>query len=975
MPGSDDDLLGGVPDASVSAPVAANGGDPAVWTLLGETSPSDPQGQLAVASTIANRAAHQGRSFQDVVSDPANGYEAWISDGGANQKRYPVGSPAYQQAQQLLSDIQAGKVQPLPYTHFYGPQAQANDKRSPPKWSIGQTGTDIAGNRFYTLPDQIAGAPNDIIGGVPDASNAPSASSTSTTPSADPFSKAFGQTATPGHDPNALPLVDQSGKTIGYASGPQSDTVRGLLKAGRYDASAPEGSETHPYAYPSGTQPVRGGTWYIDHDTGKLAQYQDPDSPLSTISQIGQDLANPGMAGVRQGLATQGMSLGPSDPRANAIESGFTSGALLGGKNELGATVGAVPGLFNGQGYTNAFTRNLAASDAADQALRERFPISHDTGAVAGAVGSALTGDAAGGLLMRGLAAAVPEAADAIGGNALLRIPAKIAARGAVGAGYGAGQGYLAGGPGVTEAQREQGAGQGATAGAILGTTVPLAGDVLGTASKLLTVGKNAAPDAASRVGNALINAIQRDGQDPADVIAAAKANPDAPAFHAGGPNVKALAQTAAIVPGPAMATVRGAIEDHMEAAPAQVKADIGTALGGKGDYLDTLNNTITARRVAANQSMGAIDQQPVQLNENSALALRSPLAQTAVKNAAGNALSSADPAVREAGANLNRIADTVLDNPSAATMTVRNAQDISKSLLDAADSAYKGGDGSRGLALKTLGRAIRDNAADPAQGGNAAYGSWLSKYGDDSDNIAALQLGHDAPFSGAQSKNAAQVAQTLSGMGSTAQDYYRKGVAEAMIDQVRQKGVLGLSGILKNEDVADKVRAAFPDQASYDQFLSTVKQRVGEQRTNSSLLSGSPTAPRQFAKEDLESQPVHAADIIPHALEIAGHVVTGNAPALAGKGLRVALANIPRSDRSIIGDPVSNALLGKALTDPDALESLVGKGGQGGNRLMPTPGPKLSRIGRPLAVQGANLLLHPPRPLPQGPVAVPPNR
>lgn len=136
-----------------------------MWTLLGETSPNNPQGQLAVASTIANRAARQGRSYQDVVADPSNGYEAWqdANARAATQKRYPVGSDAYQGAQQVLADLQSGKTDPLPYTHFDSPSVLASRGQSEPSWTKGQAGTDIAGNRFYSLPEQAGGSEPDLL--------------------------------------------------------------------------------------------------------------------------------------------------------------------------------------------------------------------------------------------------------------------------------------------------------------------------------------------------------------------------------------------------------------------------------------------------------------------------------------------------------------------------------------------------------------------------------------------------------------------------------------------------------------------------------------------------------------------------------------------------------------------------------------------------------------------------------------------
>lgn len=150
------------PAPTAPSPSPPAQGDPAVWTVLGEAG-QNPQGQLAVASTIHNRMKASGdATYGAVVTDPANGYEAW-QDPSARTKTeqlYPVGSPAYNAAEATLQGLQSGKVQPLPYDSFYSPQGQAALGRKPPAFDNG-SGTDIGGNRFFTgaytpPPNQLA---------------------------------------------------------------------------------------------------------------------------------------------------------------------------------------------------------------------------------------------------------------------------------------------------------------------------------------------------------------------------------------------------------------------------------------------------------------------------------------------------------------------------------------------------------------------------------------------------------------------------------------------------------------------------------------------------------------------------------------------------------------------------------------------------------------------------------------------------
>jgi hypothetical protein len=153
-----------VPATSVSAPVVASGGDysdfaapsaaagdPAVYTLLGEAG-TDPKGQLAVASTIFNRMNRSGaKAPSAIVTDPANGYEAWQNPGARArvQSQFPPGSPEYQAAAATLGEVTSGKVKPLPYDSFYSPTAQAALGRSPPAFDDG-SGVNVGGNVFFT---------------------------------------------------------------------------------------------------------------------------------------------------------------------------------------------------------------------------------------------------------------------------------------------------------------------------------------------------------------------------------------------------------------------------------------------------------------------------------------------------------------------------------------------------------------------------------------------------------------------------------------------------------------------------------------------------------------------------------------------------------------------------------------------------------------------------------------------------------
>jgi hypothetical protein len=423
------------------------------------------------------------------------------------------------------------------------------------------------------------------------------------------------------------------------------------------------------------------------------------------------------------------------------------------------------------------------------------------------------------------------------------------------------------------------------------------------------------------KVGEALHKSLAREGVTSAEAIESLKKNPNRPAFHAGGENMVGYAKAVARQPGPGKAILRKAVSQHQRDVPGQIKADIGEHLGGKGDYFSTLDQTLDNRRKIASSVMDQIGQSPITLDENSVRALRSDLSAPAIKKAALRALADPDPSMAEAGAALNRLHDQLLDNPGAATIRIRDAQDISKALLDASDSAYKSGNGADGKVLKSLGRSIRNNAADPEKGGMSEYGDWLKRYGHDSENKEALELGRSAINAG-MDNTAEAIKRRLSKMSSEAsKDYYRKGLGEGLIYMVRsaQGGVNAMRNLVKSEEFRDKVHLAFPNHEAYDAFMDAAEERVAEQDRSNRVLRGSDTVENREAIEDLKKQGASALDI---ARE--GARAIQRPERLVAKGFEKALDAIPQADRSLLGDPETNAMLARALSDPKEMERIL---------------------------------------------------
>ena len=346
MPSSALDDLGFAEPAGTAPPAAssptappANGGDPAVWTLLGEAG-ADPQGQLAVGSTIVNRAARYGLTPQGIVVDPTQGYEAW-NDAKARartQALYPVGSPQYEAAQATLAGLQSGSTKPLPYTHFYAPKAQAADGRPAPQWSEGQQGTDIGGNRFYALPGQL-GAPGSALDSLGFPVIGASAS--------------LNAQYTPGGGAGG------AGQISGKPPDPQAATFGFLAKHGFRDETAPLGSSTNPAGQlPGGGIPSEPNSWYVTPQ-GQLRQTGDPTEDYLPQYET--------LAAKRAAMASQ-----PVLSRLFQTEGLAPGGVTQGGLDVLGSVNKMTGGGFAGGDplYGNFAPEGYGPSDLAAASLR-----------------------------------------------------------------------------------------------------------------------------------------------------------------------------------------------------------------------------------------------------------------------------------------------------------------------------------------------------------------------------------------------------------------------------------------------------------------------------------------------------------------------------------------------------------------------------------------------------------------------------
>lgn len=450
--------------------------------------------------------------------------------------------------------------------------------------------------------------------------------------------------------------------------------------------------------------------------------------------------------------------------KANAFGRGALDTLTFGLSDELAAGINTVvPGSWGGAGnsgtrtgwngrWGDAYRHNVELERGLAKADSEDVPVSRGAGQVAGALVPA-------GAVVRGAG---------IGGRALATAPNALraaAAGGAYGGAYGFGS---AQGNALERApQAAIGAGvggvTGAAAGPVLGflgrrVAAPVGnalqagnrfiGRQVGRAGEALNV-----PGAAALTERAQPNALRSGMHKFADRMGPQRVNAlsgrvdeqtglgiDATAVDALDDASLGRVRALATRDTPARDLAVRFAEGRRERLPSRVRRiaseEVSSDARPTQAVMDDLAKARRDNAAAINDFGGDL----VALDDNAIQALRSDLAQGAVQAAIRRAQGSIDPVERDAANRLSALADTVRDNPAGARLTVREVQDISAALRNAADGAFRSNTPADGPVLANLGKAVRDAGRNSSEG----YRKWLGQYADDSDLLEAATTGRN---------------------------------------------------------------------------------------------------------------------------------------------------------------------------------------------------------------------------------------
>ena len=366
----------------------------------------------------------------------------------------------------------------------------------------------------------------------------------------------------------------------------------------------------------------------------------------------------------------------------------------------------AFAGLMSGQGYD----RMRQAQGALRDYDRQNNRTARNIGGIAGVAAQIPLGGGAGQFIAR-----APNLAYGAVRGAAVGIPA--------GAVYGASD--------APDGQQIEGARSGAFAGGITGGLAPPLARAAGAMTNTLTRPiREGVSDLFQRLGGRAMTGEDRAVRTMmrgtnADEMAARldegrRYGADLTAADIGGSNVQGRVRVAATrqTPGRAVA------EDFAAGRRSEVQ-DFAAGLGERVSPLSAspaqLDTALEGyQRSASAEAFGAVRGNRVTLNRDSIMALRSDEGRAAVRDAARLYASSTDVDERNIAAELNRLADVALDNPSGAEVTV-GAADLMARYLNRAGGA----DANRNRVFGTLGRAIRDDARTQ----NTGYDEALTGY------------------------------------------------------------------------------------------------------------------------------------------------------------------------------------------------------------------------------------------------------
>jgi hypothetical protein len=453
--------------------------------------------------------------------------------------------------------------------------------------------------------------------------------------------------------------------------------------------------------------------------------------------------------------------------------------------------------------------------------------------------GKAAAGEFVGGMMTAGgVGAKAAQGAATLGQQAL---------RGAAaGAAYGGAYGFGSGEGGFVE--RAKDAAASAALGGAIGAAAPVVATGVargfGAAKNIVTGGpkKNVSQAAAERVAKALSD----DGVDLRKLAQSLQKGETVfdRATRENAPNLTGLAGSAYRAPGPGRAMTEQFFENRADdMAGAVSKAAQKGLKGAQGEtYYATLESLRNARKAKAEplyqqaQRVGRIASK--RLNEF----MRRPVFQEAMERAA----READDMGRTLPNVIKRDPATGRFFSSPEGLDTEAVQFIKEGLDGKIDAAMREAPWGRAHTSESRRLSIiKDAFLKEVDKANPAYAAARQAWAGETANMRAMELGRSL-LSGR--RDVELFADDIAKMSGSEKEFFRAGVARAIYDklQTTPDGLDAANRMIRTPAMRSKLRLAFPDQRSFDRFLSSVEGESRVFRSGTKIMRGSQTAGRE---------------------------------------------------------------------------------------------------------------------------------
>lgn len=467
--------------------------------------------------------------------------------------------------------------------------------------------------------------------------------------------------------------------------------------------------------------------------------------------------------------------------------------------------------------------------------------------------GKALLGEAAGivapAVLTGGgsLLGSAPAAARGAG--------AAVARSGLAGAGAGAIEGAgLAPEMGDVLPMAGMGMAVGGAAGAALPAAMSAAGTVGGAVARTVrdAVGSNPASGAARRVRRAM----EADELGVDDVVSRMQElGPEAVAGEAAGPSTMSLFDVAAQRGGRAGGDVREHIEGRARTQQGRLAADLAETTGVNTNFYDDFNALDRALRDNAARDYSAAYARPVEFTGELEGLIQRPDVADAWRTARRSAANQGRPLPEYFTYDDEGMINGVVRYPDM------EAWDWIKRGLDA--RIEKNTDPVTGrvnpAGRDTLG--LKNDLLDILDRENPAYATARSNYSGTAALRGAMEQGRRI------FRDDAEISQRIvRDMGNAEREAYIRGAARAIRDKILQAGEgdsVARKAVFKSPMYRERLRPAFPDEASYQRFLESMRREELFQNTRNRLYRGSQTYQRQAAEADAGVDPNNLTEAI----------------------------------------------------------------------------------------------------------------